>query len=88
MSRIGRRTGEQDMPEDRLLSFGLYLVGAQALSRLDVEREPQQLAPHHVQRHNALCKDPQDGVVGVDTVENCKRKNNILKSFEEIHQCA
>jgi hypothetical protein len=44
-----------------LLSFGLYLVGAQALSRLDVEREPQQLHPHHVQGHNALCKDPQDG---------------------------
>jgi len=57
-----------------LLSFGLYLVGAQALSRLDVEREPQQLHPHHVQGHNALCKDPQDGVVGVDTVENCTRK--------------
>ncbi len=60
-----------------LLSFGLYLVGAQALSRLDVEREPQQLTPHHVQGHNALCKDPQDGVVGVDTVENCKRKNTF-----------
>jgi hypothetical protein len=57
-----------------VLSFGLYLVGAQALSRLDVEREPQQLHPHHVQGHNALCKDPQDGVVGVDTVENCTRK--------------
>jgi len=57
-----------------VLSFGLYLVGAQALSRLDVEREPQQLHPHHVLGHNALCKDPQDGVVGVDTVENCTRK--------------
>ena len=57
-----------------VLSFGLYLVGAQALSRLDVERQPQQLHPHHVQGHNALCKDPQDGVVGVDTVENCTRK--------------
>jgi hypothetical protein len=33
-----------------------------------------------------FCKDPQDGVVGVDTVENCKRKNNILKSFAEIQQ--
>ena len=60
-----------------MLSFGLYLVGAQALSRLDVERQPQQLHPHHVQGHNALCKDPQDGVVGVDTVENCKRKNTF-----------
>ncbi len=60
-----------------MLSFGLYLVEAQALSRLDVEREPQQLTPHHVQGHKALCKDQQDGVVGVDTVENCKRKNTF-----------
>jgi len=39
---------------ESLLSFGLYLVGAQALSRLDVERVPQQLPPHHVHGHNAL----------------------------------
>ncbi len=65
-----------------MLSFGLYLVGAQALSRLDVEREPQQLHPHHVLGHNALCKDPQDGVVGVDTVENCTRKNYILSPLQ------
>jgi hypothetical protein len=33
-----------------------------------------------------LCKDPQDGVVGVDTVENCKGKNNNFKSLAEIQQ--
>jgi hypothetical protein len=33
-----------------------------------------------------FCKDPQDGVVGVDTVENCNGKNNKYKSFAEIQQ--
>jgi hypothetical protein len=33
-----------------------------------------------------FCKDPQDGVVGVDTVENCKGKNNKFKSLAEIQQ--
>ncbi len=41
-------------PPWTVLSFSLYLVGAQALSRLDVECEPQQLPPHHVQGHIAL----------------------------------
>jgi hypothetical protein len=32
-----------------------------------------------------LCKDPQDGVVGVDTVENCN-ENNKYKFLAEIQQ--
>jgi hypothetical protein len=33
-----------------------------------------------------FCKDPQDGVVGVDTVENCNGKNNKYKCLAEIQQ--
>jgi hypothetical protein len=32
-----------------------------------------------------FCKDPQDGVVGVDTVENCN-ENNKYKFLAEIQQ--
>ncbi len=67
--------------------FDLYLVGVQALISLDVERVPRQLHPHHVHGHIALLQRSSRWCSrGVDTVENCKRKNNILKSFAEIQQ--
>jgi hypothetical protein len=54
--------------------FDLYLVGVQAPLGLDVERVPRSFVHATSWAILLFWKDPQDGVVGVDTVENCKRK--------------
>ena len=69
-----------------VLSFGLYLVGAQALSRLDVERVPRQLPPHHVHGHNALLQRSARWCSRSGHRGKLQKEKQHFKSFAVIQQ--